>query len=146
MKREALSNKIFILGVDGLDPSLARKYVDAGKMPNLAQFIDRGAARQDLMLLGAVPTITPPLWTTLATGAYPMTHGITCFSASPTLLWMKSATTCFLPIVKPNNCGTSLRKQAKKHWYGIGLVPPGRQVQIAPIFMLLMAPVQAAST
>ncbi len=45
MKREALSNKIFILGVDGLDPSLARKYVDAGKMPNLAQFIDRGAAR-----------------------------------------------------------------------------------------------------
>ena len=79
MKREALTDKIFVLGVDGLDPSLARKYVNAGKMPNLAQYIERGAAREDLMLLGAVPTITPPLWTTLATGAYPMTHGITCF-------------------------------------------------------------------
>ena len=61
MKREALTDKIFVLGVDGLDPSLARKYVDAGKMPNLAQYIERGAAREDLMLLGAVPTITPPL-------------------------------------------------------------------------------------
>ena len=26
-----------------------------------------------------MPTITPPMWTTLATGAYPMTHGITDF-------------------------------------------------------------------
>ena len=33
------------------------------------------------MMLGAVPPITPPMWTTLATGAYPMTHGITCFFA-----------------------------------------------------------------
>ena len=142
MKREALSNKIFILGVDGLDPSLARKYVDAGKMPNLAQFIDRGAARQDLMLLGAVPTITPPLWTTLATGAYPMTHGITCF--------LRQSDTALDEIgynLLSTQCkDEQLWKQAKNHWYGIGLGPPGRQVQIAPIFMLLMAPVQAAST
>lgn len=30
-------------------------------------------------MLGAQPTVTPPMWTTLATGAYPVTHGITCF-------------------------------------------------------------------
>lgn len=79
MERKALTEKIFVLGVDALDPRLARKYVDLGKMPNLAKIIARGSAREDLMLLGAVPTITPPQWTTMATGAYPMTHGITCF-------------------------------------------------------------------
>lgn len=48
-------------------------------MPNTKKFLERGSAREDLVLLGAMPTITPPMWTTLATGAYPMTHGITCF-------------------------------------------------------------------
>ena len=76
-----LSEKVIVLGIDGMDPRLSRKYVDAGKMPNLKKIIERGACREDLVLLGAHPTITPPMWTTLATGAYPETHGITCFWA-----------------------------------------------------------------
>ena len=50
-----------------------------GKLPNIRKFLERGAAREDLDMLGALPTITPPCWTTLATGAYPGTHGITCY-------------------------------------------------------------------
>ena len=46
---------------------------------NLKEFLKRGSSREDLVLLGAHPTITPPMWTTLATGAYPVTHGITDF-------------------------------------------------------------------
>lgn len=79
MKREALTDKILVLGIDGFEPRLAKKYLDEGKMPNLKKFQEMGASREDLVLLGAVPTVTPPLWTTLATGAYPGTHGITCF-------------------------------------------------------------------
>ena len=71
--------KVLILGVDGMDPSLTKKYMDKGLMPNVRQFVERGACREDLVLLGGVPTITPPMWTTLATGANPATHGITCF-------------------------------------------------------------------
>ena len=67
------------MGFDGLDPRLTRKYVDKGVMPHFQEFIKRGSARQDLVMLGAMPTITPPMWTTLATGAYAGTHGITCF-------------------------------------------------------------------
>lgn len=56
-------------------------------MPNVKKYIERGACREDLVLLGAQPTITPPMWTTLATGTYPCTHGITCISRqSPTNL------------------------------------------------------------
>ncbi|MRR17930.1 MAG: nucleotide pyrophosphatase, partial [Deltaproteobacteria bacterium] len=79
MKCEAKTNKILVLGLDGMDPSLTKKFMDEGKMPNTKKFVARGAQREDLVMLGCVPTITPPLWTTLATGANPGTHGITCF-------------------------------------------------------------------
>ena len=71
--------KIIVVRIDGMDPRLAKKYLDAGKMPNLKKLLKRGSAREDLVMLGAVPTITPPMWTTLCTGAYPGTHGITDF-------------------------------------------------------------------
>ena len=79
MERQAMAEKILVLGVDGLDPRLTSKYVSQGMMPNVEKFIQAGSARKDLVLLGGMPTVTPPMWTTLATGAYPITHGITCF-------------------------------------------------------------------
>ena len=66
-----------LLGIDGMDPGLTNKYMKRGVMPNVEKLIKRGACRKDLVLMGAQPTITPPCWTTLSTGAYPATHGIT---------------------------------------------------------------------
>ena len=79
MKREGYNGKVLVLGIDGMDPRLTEKYVAEGVMPNTKRFIERGASGKGLILLGAHPTITPPMWTTLATGAYPSTHGITDF-------------------------------------------------------------------
>lgn len=42
--RKALTEKIAVLGVDGFEPSLAKKFMDQGKMPALKQFIERGSA------------------------------------------------------------------------------------------------------
>jgi len=78
--RKGVSEKILLLGVDGLDPRLTRKYVDMGIMPNVAEYIRRGACREDLTMLGGHPTVTPPMWTTLATGCYANVHGITGFN------------------------------------------------------------------
>jgi len=77
MRRETISPKILILGVDAMDPRLTKKYVDEGKMPNVKKYIEKGACREDLVLLGAHPTITPPMWTTLACGCNANVHGIT---------------------------------------------------------------------
>ena len=79
MDKHVYSEKIAVIGVDGFEPSLAKKFLSEGIMPNLQKFIEAGSAREDLVLLGAMPTVTPPQWTTLATGAYPATHGITQF-------------------------------------------------------------------
>lgn len=82
-----MNNKVFVIGIDGMDPKMTRRLVDEGRLPNVKKLIERGSARHDLVLLGAQPTITPPMWTTLATGAYPTTHGITCYwNSHPTEL------------------------------------------------------------
>ncbi len=79
MNRKALSDKIIILGVDGMDPALTKRFMEMGEMPNTKKFLERGVAREDLVMQGGHPTITPPMWTTMATGTCPGTHGITCF-------------------------------------------------------------------
>ena len=73
------NNKVIVLGIDGMDPRLTRKFVNKGIMPNVKKFIEAGSCREDLMLLGGHPTVTPSMWTTLGTGTYSMTHGITEF-------------------------------------------------------------------
>lgn len=83
-KRNVIADKILLLGVDGLDPRLTRKYVDQGKMPNVKKYLEYGSAREDLTMLGGHPTVTPPMWTTMATGCYANVHGITGF-------WRKSS-------------------------------------------------------
>ena len=71
--------RVLVLGIDGMDSRITKRLLKENKLPNLQKYIDLGAAREDLDMLGAHPTITPPCWTTLATGAYPGTHGITCY-------------------------------------------------------------------
>lgn len=71
--------KVMVLGLDGMEPDTAKRMLEAGKMPNLQKLLECGAAREDLELLGAMPTITPAQWTTLACGCYPSVHGVTDF-------------------------------------------------------------------
>ena len=73
---QAMSDKIMVLGIDGMDPRYTSKLLRKGKMPNTRRLMERGACRQDLMMLGSHPTITPPMWTTLSTGAHPVTRNM----------------------------------------------------------------------
>lgn len=79
MKHEKIADKIMVLGIDGMDPELTKYHMEKGLMPNLTKFLERGSAREDLHLLGSHPTITPPMWTTLACGCHPYVHGVTDF-------------------------------------------------------------------
>ncbi len=71
--------KILVLGIDGMDQRITKRLLDEGKLPNIKKYLEHGSSREELDMLGAIPTITPPCWTTLATGTYPGTHGITCY-------------------------------------------------------------------
>lgn len=93
------TEKLIVLGVDGMDPRLTKYLMDKGELPAIKKLVDRGACRDDLVLIGGMPTITPPMWTTLSTGAYASTHGITGFwNIDPVdrtkLVYALDSTTC----------------------------------------------------
>lgn len=122
-----LTNKVLVLGIDGLDPELTRKYVDEGCMPNMKKFLEMGAARADIKMLGCQPTVTPPMWTTLATGAHPYTHGITEYYACDperldVLLYNFDSARC---TAEPmwNVAAESGRKTLVWHWPGSSWPP-----------------------
>ena len=71
------ATKVMILGVDAPIVPRVLKYVDEGVMPELKRLIDRGVLARNCLV--PYPTITPPNWTTIVTGAWAGTHGITCF-------------------------------------------------------------------
>lgn len=78
---KALADKVLVLGIDGMDPKLTQKFIEEGYMPNIKTLIEKGSAESRLHMIGGFPTVTSPMWTTLATGANPSTHGITEYYA-----------------------------------------------------------------
>ena len=73
-------SKVLVLGVDAMDPRVTRRFMREGIMPNMEKLMQKGAGREDLIMLGGHPTITPPMWCTMSTGAYANVHGFTCFN------------------------------------------------------------------
>ena len=71
------SKKVAIIGLDCAQPQLMLDMIKDGYLPNMKKIIDNGFFADDCLC--PLPTITPPNWTTIATGAYPGTHGVTDF-------------------------------------------------------------------
>ncbi|MHB1135055.1 MAG: alkaline phosphatase family protein [Chloroflexota bacterium] len=66
-----------VLGFDCAEPHLLQKHIDEGYLPAFKKVIETGVIAENC--LAPYPTITPPNWTTIATGAWPGTHQITDF-------------------------------------------------------------------
>ena len=66
-----------IIGLDGASADLVKRFMDNGIMPNLDELRRRGVFAR---VMPTIPTHTPTNWTTISTGAWPGTHGITGFS------------------------------------------------------------------
>lgn len=65
--------RAFILGIDGLPYTLARRLIDQGRMPSLAALTRRGTLAQ---MQSTVPDCSCTAWTSFATGVNPGKHGI----------------------------------------------------------------------
>jgi predicted AlkP superfamily phosphohydrolase/phosphomutase len=69
--------KVAILGFDCAEPHLIQKHIDEGHLPTFKKLFDGGVLA--LNCLCPFPTITPPNWASIATGAWPGTHNVTDF-------------------------------------------------------------------
>jgi len=65
--------KLIVLGIDGMDPQLLRKFMQEGKMPNFARLAEQGSFRE---LTTSIPPQSPVAWSNLITGMNAGGHGI----------------------------------------------------------------------
>ena len=75
---KATGQPFLVVGIDGADWRHADTLIARGELPNLAELRARGAWGP----LGTIqPTLSPAIWTTIATGARPQRHGVRGFEA-----------------------------------------------------------------
>jgi len=68
--------KVLLVGWDGADWLMIRPLLAAGRLPNLARLIERGASGE---LRSQEPLLSPLVWTSIATGRTVPEHGIADF-------------------------------------------------------------------
>ncbi len=66
-------NKAIVLGMDGLDPKLLRRFVEEGKLPTFKRMMERGHFGE---LQTTMPPQSPVAWASFITGCNPGGHGI----------------------------------------------------------------------
>ena len=69
----AMTKKVVILGLDGMDPGLTTKFMREGRMPNFQKLAEHGVFRP---LDTSVPSMSPVAWSTFATGVDASRHCI----------------------------------------------------------------------
>jgi len=69
----AAQQKVIVLGFDGVDARYTEKWMNEGKLPNMARLRDAGTFRP---LLPTTPAQTPVSWSTFSTGIDPGRTGI----------------------------------------------------------------------
>jgi len=69
--------KAAIIGLDCALPHLIEKHIAEGYLPTFKKLFEGGVIAENCLV--PYPTVTPPNWASIATGAWPGTHGITDF-------------------------------------------------------------------
>ena len=73
-----LPERALVIGLDAPIAPRLYEFAKSGQLPTFRKLIEGGVYAKHCLV--PLPTITPPNWTTIVTGAWPGTHGITCFN------------------------------------------------------------------
>ncbi|MFW6160782.1 MAG: alkaline phosphatase family protein [Acidobacteriota bacterium] len=71
--KKSIIKKLVILGLDGLEPSLAEKFMAEGKLPHFSRLKKTGSYAR---LKTTIPSISPVAWSSFMTGSHPAKHNI----------------------------------------------------------------------
>jgi predicted AlkP superfamily phosphohydrolase/phosphomutase len=69
--------KVAVIGLDCAITGLVEKHIKDGHLPTFKKLFEQGVVAENC--LAPYPTITPPNWASIATGAWSGTHGVTDF-------------------------------------------------------------------
>ena len=113
---KAKVKRVVVLGLDGLEPSLAEKFMAEGLLPNLSKLKEKGSY---LRLGSTWPPISPVAWSSFSTGTNPGKHNIYDFIART-------------PNYQPTISSVRMREPRKKIKIG-SLVIPLSKPEITPL-------------
>ncbi len=71
--RKSPIDRLVVLGLDGLEPTLVEKYMAEGKLPHLSRLKKEGSYAR---LKTTTPAISPVAWSSFMTGSEPSKHNI----------------------------------------------------------------------
>ncbi len=71
--KHARTKRVVVLGLDGLDPNLCRRWMREGRLPNFSRLQEQGGFRP---LHTAMPAMSPVAWSSFATGVHAGRHNI----------------------------------------------------------------------
>ena len=131
------TERVFVMGFDGLDPTLTSRFMAEGKLPNLQRLANAGTYRT----LGTTqPSESPVAWSSFATGVNPGKHNIYDFlvrdldTYMPDLAMVKKEPPEFLwgsiPIKRPRAIST---RGGTSFWVTAGLDGVQSKVLTVPV-------------
>src|SRR3990170_643097 len=120
--------RLVIVGLDGMDPELAARYMDEGKLPHFARLREQGTFEK---LQTTYPPISPVAWSTFLTGVNPGQHNIYDFLARQPGTYFPYLSSAqirgprrslrlgkyVIPLGKPQ---TQLLRKSKPFWHYLG--------------------------
>ena len=70
-----MSKRVVLIALESATTEIVKRLMDEGELPNITKMAKEGVFEK---ALGVLPSHPQPGYATIATGAYPGTHGITC--------------------------------------------------------------------
>ena len=61
--------KVAVIGLDCAEPNLIKKHISEGHLATFKKFFENGVFAENCLV--PYPTVTPPNWASIATGAWP---------------------------------------------------------------------------
>jgi predicted AlkP superfamily phosphohydrolase/phosphomutase len=71
--KRSKARKVIMLGLDGLEPTICERMMEAGELPNMKRLMETGSYRR---LGTSTPALSPVAWSTFATGVDSSRHAI----------------------------------------------------------------------
>lgn len=131
--RKALSTKVLLIGWDGADWRIIKPLLEKGEMPNLERFVTQGVMGN---LASLQPTLSPMIWTSIATGKLPDKHGVLGFTEVAETTGAVFPTTCLSRKAKAiwNILSQNDLKVNLVNWFAAHPAEPINGVNISPLF------------
>ena len=126
--RKARVKRVVILGLDGMDPMLAEKWMAEGHLPTFKKLSEEGTFNR---LSTTFPSVSPVAWSSFMTGANPGRHNIFDFLSRDTKTYLPVLSSAYIgdarkiwkvgkytiPLTKPE---IRLLRKSKPFWVVLG--------------------------